>query len=904
MLKTLLGVLLTSLLTLSAYAQYELSGKITDENGKGVPFSSIALAKTIDSSTLQFTVADEIGSFKLKGIDSGNYLLVVASVGYDVEHIPTSLSSDITAKQIVLTSGAVSMKEVMIRAKSIPILMNGDTVVYNSSSFKTQSNANVENLIRKLPGVNVGADGSLTAEGEQVTRVLINGKEFFGGNVEAATKNLDAALVDKVEVIDKKRDEDEFTDENTNETEKVINLVLKEEHAQGYFGNIRAGYGPDDIYDAHGNINFFRDATQLSIIGGSNNVNQRLYGWRETRTLNNFEINPMNNWTSFTTWNSGISTNNGIGANLHVEPLEKMKVDVSYIVTDVISVDTNTSYSELYFPKNTQLRESNGFSENLSQNHRINGKIELEPDSLNKIVIRVQAETQSRNNEMRSQTFSFLNSSENLLNSAVTENLNLTENSKFISKIHWTKKSKKNKENYWVSSIYFGSTRQNEDGNAFFNTADFRLTLTQNETPIINQALKTSDQTIATTLGYQFRVTDKFKIRPGINWMGTDYQHSFDWVDTNEGKLQANSPSGEVRSDNLEYYVHFIYQLDSFTTLRLVPEINQMIERRDFTTDVDTSFSFNQYYFIPYFFINSRKQHNYNFYLSLRANVNRPQTQQFLPVTDTRNPYNVSIGNIRLVNNMNYSGYANFRKMLGLQKSLRFYTWSRYNLNPVIARNTVDENGYAVRELINNKYSFNSSQDVTLSWPLKFLKATSEIGIQYSHSRSFTEQNEIEIEARDNMYRGNIGFNWYDFDKISFEIDYGIGYNSGTIAGVSNNGFITQDIYTEAVWNITDRLEWSVDFDLETYSGSETAPAQFIPILSSQINYSLDTLNRWTIGIKGFDILDKNTNISRSWSQNSFRQFENLTIRQYFMATIRYNIKKPKGKSKDNFRMH
>jgi len=179
MLKTLLGVLLTSLLTLSAYAQYELSGKITDENGKGVPFSSIALAKTIDSSTLQFTVADEIGSFKLKGIDSGNYLLVVASVGYDVEHIPTSLSSDITAKQIVLTSGAVSMKEVMIRAKSIPILMNGDTVVYNSSSFKTQSNANVEDLIRKLPGVNVGADGSLTAEGEQVTRVLINGERIL-----------------------------------------------------------------------------------------------------------------------------------------------------------------------------------------------------------------------------------------------------------------------------------------------------------------------------------------------------------------------------------------------------------------------------------------------------------------------------------------------------------------------------------------------------------------------------------------------------------------------------------------------------------------------------------------------------------------------------------------------------
>ena len=92
-----------------------------------------------------------------------------------------------------------------------------------------------------MPGIQINKDGSVTAQGQTITRVLINGKEFFGGNVEAATQNLDADLVDKVEVIDRKTEEDEFADSETQEREKVINLVLKEEHAQGFFGTIRAG---------------------------------------------------------------------------------------------------------------------------------------------------------------------------------------------------------------------------------------------------------------------------------------------------------------------------------------------------------------------------------------------------------------------------------------------------------------------------------------------------------------------------------------------------------------------------------------------------------------------------------------------------------------------------------------
>ena len=899
MTKTFVCTLLQTLLSFTVEAQFEVNGKISDDKNSSVPYASVALATATDTSTVQFTIANENGIFNMKNVDTGSYYLVIASVGYDVEHQMVQIKGDIPDFNVVLTSGAASMKEVMIRAKSIPVLMNGDTIVYNSSSFKTQTNANVEDLIRKLPGVNVGSDGALTAEGEQVTKVLINGKEFFGGNVEAATKNLDASLVDNVEVIDKKRDEDEFTDDNNNETEKVINLVLKEEHAQGYFGNIRLGYGLEDIYDAHGNINFFRDATQLSIIGGSNNVNKRLYGWRDMRTLNNFEINPLNNWNSMTTWNSGISTNNGVGANLHIEPLKGIKTDFSYVVTDVQSVDTTSKFSEFYLPKSIQYRNNNGNSNGQSQNHQINGKIEFEPDTLNRIVIRAQGETQTNNKFNANQVFSFLNSPENILNSAVTSGNQAENNSKFASKIHWTKKNKRDKNRYWMSSLYYGTSERNEDGQSYFEDTDgLLLPFPTNEDPIINQLLTTEEQTVATTLGYQHKINEKWTIRPGINWMGTDYRHDFDWITTTDGIDKGNSPHGDVRSDNLEYYIHFIYKLDSFTTIRIVPELNQMIEYRDFQTDTNVAYSFNQPYFIPYIFVSSRKKHKYNLWASLRANVQRPQTSQILPITDTRNPYFTSKGNIELVNFMNYSGYMNFRKIFGLTKSLNLNSWNQYTLNPVVSKSTVDENGFAVNELINNKYRTSTTQNVNLNWPLKLLKATSEWGLQHNYSKSFTIQNEEEIEATDNLFRGSIRLQWYEFDKISFEAFYSVGYNSGTIQGVQNNGFVSQDIYAEVIWNPIERLELSVDLDLETYSGSEAAPAQTIPILGSSITYSLDTKQRWSIGLTAFDILDKNTNIWRSWGQNRFSQRQNLMIQRYFMATIRYNIKKPKSREK------
>ena len=876
---------------------YSVSGHLADSTGVAVPYASLALADKVDTNSLQFTVASESGYYTLKNVEPNDYYIVVACVGYEVKYVPISVTKNKANFDIEMISAAISMKEVMVQARKIPILMNGDTVVYNSSSFKTQSNATVEDLMKKLPGLQVGKDGTLTAEGEKVTKVLINGKEFFGGNVEAATKNLDADLVDKIEVIDKKTDEDEFTDVDSKETEKVINLVLKEKHSNGYFGKIRGGYGTSEVYDVHGNINFFRDAAQLSLIGGLNNISKRLYGWRDMQTLNSFSINPMNNWNSYTSRGSGVSSNTGIGANLHFEPLEKVKVDLSYIVTDIVTVDTSLYNSEVYLPTNTLFSESQGFSLIQDQNHKVSSKIEFEPDTLNRIVARFQYETLANDRNSTNLTFNYRDSSQNVLNSGVSEVNSGKQNSKLASKIHWTRKAKKNSKNYFLGSVYYGNSFVNQGEGNYFNTvSNALLKFPQNEAPLIRTDLATDEQTFATTSAFHLEISKKFSIQPGVNWMGSTYSHDFQWKPNNAPLLESNSPSGNVRSDNLEYFMHFIFKIDSFTTLRVVPEVNQMIEKRSFSTDTLQEFSFNKYYFIPFVFVQSSKPHNYNLYAHLRANVERPQTAQLLPVVNTTDPYNTIVGNIQLKNFIRYSGYMNYRKLFGLGKFISLNSWNTHTLDPVVSKLSVDEFNYSTREILNYKNATQTSQTLSVQWPFKPLKASISGELGYEWSQSFQIQNDVDLEQINASTSVGTELQWNEFDKWSMSLGADMAWNRGSIGGQSNNKFTNQSYYAELVLNPIKRLEWSAELDMEVYGANAAAGAQSIPILTSQLSYSMDSSDRWSIGLKAFDILDQNQNLWRYWTANRFIQSQNLAVRRYVMFTVRYKIKKPISK--------
>ena len=874
--------------------KYAVSGTLTDNEAKGVPYASISISEMADTATIQFSIAKEDGTFTLKNVEAGEYYLVVACVGYEVIYERVSVTADVV-KNMELQPSTMSMKEVMVRAKKIPVLMNGDTVVYNSSSFKTQSNANIEDLIKKMPGIQVDKDGKVSAEGQQITKVLINGKEFFGGNVEAATKNLDASLVDKVEVIDKKSDDDEFTGEEGNEREKVINLVLKEDKAQGYFGTIRTGYGTDEYYDAKGNINFFKDATQISLIGGLNNINQNIYGWQEMSTLNTFEIQPFNNNNSSWNWNGGVSSHQGIGANIHFEPVKGMKSDISYVLTKEQNLRESEQNMEVYLTDNTLFSDEISRSDGDKSNHQVNAKMEYEPDTLNRLVWRTQFDKEDAINVSKMLTTNF-NNPDSIINNGALRNERNNGNQKFITKLHWTRKRKTNTKNRFMGSVYYGTSQVSNVRQNYFNRSTTVLPFPSNESPNLVQNLNTNENTIATTAAYQIQLTDKLMIRPGFNWMMSEYEHDFEWLPTGEEKLLSNSPVGSVSAQNMEYYLHISYKLDSFTTLYVVPEYNQVIEDRSFATNIDTSYAFNQGFFIPYMFLRSNKPHKYNFHFNIRGNLNRPGIQQMLPVIDSTNPFRTNVGNIRIQNAMNYSNNWRYQRIFGLGKTLSFRGWSSYSYLPVVNVNSVTPENISISTVTNYKNRIYSNHSASFNWPVEKIKASFGVDVDYNFGQSYLLQNDIELRSRNHTTSVGPEIQFNEFDKWSLDVSYMLNYQTGQIGDAANNAFFYHEVDAEFVLTPMERLEWSTSLYMELYGANNAVGAQTIPILNSEISYFVDKDQRWSIGVSAYDILDKNQNLWRWWSNNSFTQNQTNAVQRYVMGTLTYKIKKPGSK--------
>jgi hypothetical protein len=237
-----------------------------------------------DSTLVNFGVSDKSGLFEIKNVSVGDYFLKVTFVGYATYQKRISAvgaGGDINVGSIKMIPQDRELEELVIKGEKAPVTVKRDTIEFNAGSFKVKANANVEDLLKKLPGVEVETDGTVRAQGEQVQRVMVDGREFFGRDPKLATRNLPADAVEKVQVFDKKSDQSIFTGIDDGQKEKTINLELKEEKRNGAFGNMMAGAGTDDRFQAKANINRFGKGKQLSFLGMGNNVNEQGFSFSD-----------------------------------------------------------------------------------------------------------------------------------------------------------------------------------------------------------------------------------------------------------------------------------------------------------------------------------------------------------------------------------------------------------------------------------------------------------------------------------------------------------------------------------------------------------------------------------------------------------------------------------------------
>src|SRR5258705_1460035 len=283
----LLGFTAISYSVLAQKIDGSVKGKLVDTSAKlGLGDATVSVISLKDSSLVSFTLSDKKGLFEIKDLETGDYRLSVSFLGYQ----PLKKNFSITAAKKAVDLGDVkmekeykSMNEVVV-TDDAPVKIKQDTVEFKADAFKTKPNATVEDLLKKVPGMQVDKDGTVKAQGEQVQKVYVDGKEFFGNDPKLATKNLTADMVESVQVFDDMSDQAKFSKIDDGSKQKAINIKLKKDKKKGYFGKVLVGVGTNSRFETNLSLNHFNGDKQLSVLANANNINKQGFSFSDIVT--------------------------------------------------------------------------------------------------------------------------------------------------------------------------------------------------------------------------------------------------------------------------------------------------------------------------------------------------------------------------------------------------------------------------------------------------------------------------------------------------------------------------------------------------------------------------------------------------------------------------------------------
>ncbi|HEY1010981.1 MAG TPA: carboxypeptidase-like regulatory domain-containing protein, partial [Daejeonella sp.] len=411
--KNIIIFIFTSLIGAQLFAQDgRLNGKVvSSKNNEPIAYAAVLLTGETDSTKRTGALTSTTGEFSLKDLQAGRYLLQISFLGYKSILRPVQIAAgSIDLGLLKLEEEALSLNEVTISAEQLAVKVRKDTIEYNADSFKTQPNAVVEDLLKKLPGVEVDRDGNILVAGQKVTRLTVDGKDFFGTDPKTATKNLPADAIAKVQVVDSKTLEAKATGVDDGQREKVLNLTIKEDKKRGWFGNANASGGTTDRYNGYLSANHFNKNLQFAVLGMSNNISNSSFQYDDLSSFSggnvgnifappaggNFSINVNNGRTTIS--GSGVFDNNAIGeVTTHSGGINysnswgksnKLAISSSYFTYFSQGVGNRRSTIQ-DINQGDVLRTAEVTNRNSdNEAHRFNLKAEYHPDSLTDITFR------------------------------------------------------------------------------------------------------------------------------------------------------------------------------------------------------------------------------------------------------------------------------------------------------------------------------------------------------------------------------------------------------------------------------------------------------------------------------------------------------------------------------------
>ncbi len=894
---------------------------------------------------VNFGRTDDKGAFTFKNLRAGSYILKVTFVGY----IPYNALIK-NGDEAVLDLGGLKLKpitkelmEVVVRTAKAPLTIKGDTIEYNAASFKVPPGSTVEDLLRKLPGVQIDQDGNIRAQGQAVNKVTVDGKQFFGSDPKLATKNLQADAITKVQVFNDKTEQAKLTGVDDGKKEKTVNLQLKEEFKKGGFGKLTAGGGPASNnvsarYDVRGNYNKFDSKRQLSAVLLGNNTNQGGLSWndyQDFRGSNSFNWNDdadfgfsgSGRYISFGDDNESLSIpisggdNRGFTRNLaggvnYNYDTKKTKLSSSYFFNQTRQDLFTLREQERFLPGSTLATTDTSTQMNQNANHRVSLRFEKQLDTMQTLIVISNGRLGIGNNNLTSLqriNQSITGGPQQLYSTSNTFNGTQANQFALANTALYRLKFKKKGRSFAASATY-QITKNDADlrlqsVNQFFQAttvSDMFRNLNQDQnTDLLSNQYKGS-------LLYVEPFAKKF-------YWETFYNFSLRFDEVDRGVFNLNDSRRRVDTLSLYYKNTYTYNRlgssvrYSFKGLNLsaglagqsfVLDGQYSRERSQELTPIRRTYNA----LIPNVGLNYDLKNNKYLYGGYSVGVQIPASRDLQPVRTITNPLFVTVGNPNLLPGLNKEVqlgfyYFNPGSFINFSSSVNS-TW--YD-NQIVYGQSVDTQTLITTTSPENISGGRSTGTyLNFGFPLKKTKATLNLNGQFSAGRNFTPirqtrqvggvteiVNDVLNDTKNQNISGGARLELTPKEWLTF---YGNANVNITNAQYSVNTAQNQTIYTYTYRGDLN-LKFPKDIYLNTtlnyrsYINDRLGFRQQVPILNTSLYHIIGKAKRAEVRLSAYDLLNRNVFVSQYAGQN-YSQTESIqTLARYFLLSFTYNMR-------------
>ncbi|MEO9144006.1 MAG: TonB-dependent receptor [Ginsengibacter sp.] len=937
--KFFITLLFATAISLQMSAQ-SVTGNIQDiSTNHPVPNATIRLSKD-SSSTPLTTVSTSMGSFIFNNVPKGNYTLTITSIGYKIIQKEVKVSGQNTNLGMLgLDKSAETLSTVVIDASSA-VKQNGDTLDYSASRYKVNPDATSEDLIKKMPGITVDKSGTVTAQGETVKKVTVDGRDFFGDDATATLRNLPAEVIDKIQVFDKLSDQAQLTGFDDGNTTKSINIVTKKDMRTGNFGRIFAGYGTDDRYSGGGNVSFFNNARRISLVGLVNNVNQQNFssqdllgvtssgnsgggGMRGGGGGGNFR---GGNTSGFTVGpQSGIAKTNAFGVNYSDAWGKKIDISGSYFFNNS-NTNNNQTISQQNFTSrdSSQFYDENTLSNAENYNNRANLRLTYRLDSSNTIIATSSLNFQ-KNNSVNYTTGNTYQDEEKLNNLSSTENdlTNNTNGNSFNNEILFRHAFSKKGRSISLGVYQTSSLKNGENYTNQFNNY---------VKPVLMQdTVKQFSDSKSNTNQYRFNLVYTESLAPKTQ-LQFNYNPSFQTSKADQETFDFDNVSGKYSTlnDTLSNKFNNTYNTQNTGVTFRHGDRNNMLsagvayqysELKSDQVYPDISHINNSYSnFLANAMARIKLTSKSNIRIIYRGSVSPPSVTQLQNVINNSNALSWSTGNPNLqqqyTNNLitrytytNSAKSQSFFANIFLQNINNYITNAVYTptKDSVLSSSLVLHPGSQLSKPINMNGYINARSFFTFATPINFIKSTLNFNAGASYSKQPGMVNNISNIS--NAYNYNLGA--VMASNISEYVDFTLSYsaNINTVKNSSqpaaNNNYFTQSIGINSDLLTKKGLFFQNDLSNESYKGLSGGLNQNYWLWNMAIGQKFLKNQTGELKLSVFDLLKQNRSITRDVTAAYVQDQTNQVLQQYFMLTFTYKLKTfGKGKAPSNDRQN